>query len=112
MEDDCIFCKIVRGEIPSEKVLENDDFIVIKDANPKTEGHSLAIPKVHYENFRDMPSELYGKFLGTAKEAIEKLGADNSNMVINNGEFSGRLVSHIHMHILPRKEGDGFSLGV
>ena len=109
--EECIFCKIVQGEIPSEKVLENDNFIVIKDVNPKTEGHSLVIPKEHYETFSDMPSGLYEKFLMTAKEAIEKLGTDNSNMIINNGKIAGQLVPHLHLHILPRKEGDGFKVG-
>jgi len=112
MEDDCIFCKIVRGEILSEKVLENDDFIVIKDANPKVEGHSLVIPREHYETFLDLPSGLYEKFLKTAKESVEKLEAKDFNFVINNGKIAGQLVPHVHLHILPRKEGDGFSLAV
>ena len=112
MVDDCVFCKIVAGEIPSEKVLENDDFIVIKDANPKTEGHSLVIPKEHYETFLDLPGELYEKFLRTAKEAIEKLGAKDFNLIMNNGKIAEQLVPHAHLHILPRKEGDGFSLSV
>jgi len=110
MEDDCIFCKIVVGEIPAEKVFENDDFIVIKDVNPKTEGHSLVISKKHYEDFMNLPSELYEKFLKTAKEAVVKLGAKNFNFVLNNGKVAGQLVLHVHLHILPRREGDEFRL--
>jgi len=107
-----VFCKIVRGEIPAEKVLENGEFIVIKDANPKVKGHSLVVSKEHYESFSDMPSDLYESFLVMAKEAILKLGAESYNLVTNNGKDSGRLVPHVHMHVLPRTEGDGFNLNV
>ena len=110
MEEGCIFCKIVGGDIPAERVLENDDFIVIRDANPKVDGHSLVISKKHYDTFFDMPKELYSGMLETAKEFVEKLGVDNFNLVVNNGKFAGQLVSHVHLHILPRSEGDGFSL--
>ena len=102
----CIFCKIVAGEIPCDKVFENEDFIVIKDANPKVEGHSLVISKKHYETFLDMPSGLYEKFLSSVKDAVDKLGVKNFNLVLNNGEVAGQLVSHLHLHILPRKKGD------
>jgi len=112
MVDDCIFCKIVKGDIPSEKVLENEDFIVIRDVNPKVEGHSLVISKEHYENFLDMPSSLYSGMLAIAKEAVEKLGAKDFNLVMNNGKVAGQLVPHVHLHILPRREGDDFSLSV
>lgn len=112
MEDGCVFCKIVGGEIPSEKLLENDDFIVIKDVNPKVDGHSLVISKKHYENFLDMSSSLYDKFLETAKEAVKKLGAKDFNLILNNGKIAGQLVPHVHLHILPRKEGDGFRMSI
>jgi len=105
--EDCIFCKIVAGEIPCHKVWEDDDFIVIKDANPKVDGHSLVIPKEHYDTFMDMSSLLCEKFLGTVKEAVEKLDVRDFNLVLNNGKVAGQLVPHVHLHILPRKEGDG-----
>ena len=105
--EDCVFCKIVKGDIPAEKVLENDDFIVIKDASPKVEGHSLVIPKEHYKTFLDLPSGLYEKFLVTAREASEKLSSGDFNFVLNNGKVAGQLVPHLHLHILPRKDGDG-----
>lgn len=110
--ESCIFCKIVRGEIPSKKILENDNFIVIFDANPKVANHSLVISKEHYENFLDMPPELYKESLETAKTAIEKLGVKDFNLVVNSGRVAGQLISHTHLHILPRKEGDGFKLNV
>jgi histidine triad (HIT) family protein len=112
MEKDCIFCKIVSGEIPCEKVIENDDFIVIKDANQKVEGHSLVIPKKHYKVFLDMPKDLYCGLFDAAREAVGNLGSDNFNLVINNGKIAGQLVPHVHLHILPRKKGDGFKLGI
>ncbi len=112
MKNDCVFCKIITEGISSEKVLENEDFIVIKDVAPKTKGHSLVISKKHYEAFLDVPSELYGKFLETAREVVEKLGVQNFNLVINNGKVAGQLVPHVHLHILPREESDGFGLMV
>jgi len=106
MENDCIFCRIVKGEIPAEKILEAEDFIVIRDANPKVVGHSLVIPKGHYETFLDLPSGLYSRLLVVVKSVVEKLGAKDFNLVLNNGEFAGQVVPHFHLHILPRREGD------
>lgn len=110
MKDDCVFCKIVKGEIPSEMVLENEDFVVILDANPKVEGHLLVISKEHYDNFLDLPSGMYERFLSTAKDAVEKLGVKDFNLVLNNGKDAGQVVGHLHLHVLPRVEGDGFNL--
>ena len=110
MGDDCIFCKIVKGEIPSEKVLENEDFIVIKNIDPLVDGHSLVIPKKHYGTFLDLPLGLYEKLLETAKKAIEKLDAKDFQLVTNSGEVAGQSIPHMHLHILPRKEGDGFEI--
>lgn len=112
MVEDCVFCKVVAGKLPSEKVLENDDFVVIKDVNPKVEGHSLVVSKEHYKTFMDMSSGMYGKFLGTVREAVSKLGAEDFNLIVNSGKVAGQLVEHFHLHILPRREGDGFGVGV
>ena len=106
----CVFCKIVAGEIPCEKVFENEGFIVIADAQPQTEGHSLVISKKHYKNFMEMPKELYGGMLSAAKEAVGKLGCDSFNLVVNNGKAAQQLVPHVHLHIVPRKEGDGYRI--
>ena len=108
--DDCVFCKIVKGEISCEKVLERDNFIVIKDVNPKVEGHLLVISNDHYENFVDLPSGLYDDLLKGVKEVVEEMGFENFNLVVNNGKFSGQIIPHFHLHILPRSDGDGFSL--
>jgi histidine triad (HIT) family protein len=110
--EDCVFCKIVAGEIPSEKVFESDDFVVIKDANPKVPGHLLLISKEHYGTFLDLPEGLYGKMLGVVREIVDKLSVKDFNLAMNNGRVAGQLVPHVHLHVLPRKEGDGFNLNV
>ena len=114
--ENCIFCKIVRGEIPSERLFESENFIVIRDISPKTAGHSLVIPKEHYKTILDIPSYLNKEFLESVKSVSLKLMDENSskgfNLVMNNGEIAGQVVMHAHLHILPRKEGDSFRMGV
>lgn len=112
MVKDCVFCKIVAGDIPSEKILESENFIVVKDAFPKVEGHSLIISKKHYDSFLDMPQELYEELLVTMRNAVKKLGLDDFNLVLNNGKVAGQIIPHVHWHILPRKKDDGFQVGV
>lgn len=109
---DCVFCEIVAGGVSCEKVFEGDDFIVIKDVNPKVEGHLLVISKEHYGGFVDMPFEFYGGMLKVVKVVVEKLGVKDFNLVLNNGKLAGQVVPHLHLHILPRREGDGFRLNV
>ncbi|MBD3280343.1 HIT domain-containing protein [Candidatus Dojkabacteria bacterium] len=103
---DCIFCKIVKGEIPSYKVYEDDDFMAILDAFPAYKGHSLIIPKKHYQDIFDMPEDLAGKAMQIGKKiatAMENsLDADGYNFVQNNREFSGQVVMHYHLHVIPR----------
>lgn len=115
-KEDCIFCKISKGEIPSEKILETENFFAIKDINPKTSGHSLVISKKHYKTLLDVPASLFGEFLEAAKKLALKLldeeKAEGFNLVINNYEVAGQLAPHVHLHILPRKENDGFKMGV
>jgi histidine triad (HIT) family protein len=110
--EECIFCKIAKGEIPIEKILETERFVVFKDSNPKVPGHSLVIPKEHYKTLLDIPDSLMGEFLETAKEAAFKLiketGAEGFNLIMNNYEVAGQVVPHAHLHILPRKKNDGF----
>lgn len=113
---DCVFCKIAKGEIPSEKVFENGNFIVIKDVHPRTRGHSLVIPKKHYRTLLDMPCSLYGEFLEVTKESAFKLlkqeKAEGFNLVMNNFKPAGQIVEHVHLHIIPRTNEDGFKLNV
>ncbi len=115
-EEDCIFYKIVKGEIKSEKILETNNFFAIKDINPKVKGHSLVIPRKHYPTLLDVPSSLLGEFLETGKQLALKLlkeeKAEGFNLVINNYRVAGQLVPHVHLHILPRKKDDGFRMNV
>lgn len=114
--DNCVFCKIIKGEIQAEKILETDNFFAIKDINPKTKGHSLIISKKHYNTLLDVPSSLFGEFFGAGKELAIKLlkeeNAEGFNLVMNNHKVAGQLVPHVHLHILPRKKDDRFKMNV
>jgi len=110
--DECIFCKIAKGEVPRDLVLENEDFVVIRDVNPVVEGHMLVISKRHFENFVQMDSGLDSGLLKSVREVVVQEGLENFNLVVNNGKVAGQIVEHFHLHILPRKEGDGFEMGV
>lgn len=113
-EKDCIFCKIAKGEIESELVLEGDRFIAFKDVNPKVVGHTLIIPKKHFVTLFDIPKnwgeELLEFTKKVADEVMEGCDAHGFNLVMNNLEAAGQVVEHAHIHILPRKEGDGFKI--
>ena len=114
--DGCLYCKIVAGEEPSKKVLESENFIVIKDIFPKVDGHSLVISKKHYETFLDVPSGIYEELLKVSKKAalkiVKETGAEGFNFCMNDGRVAGQIIPHMHWHILPRKKGDEFKVGV
>lgn len=103
---DCIFCKIIKGDIPSNKLFEDEDFLVFLDAFPIYKGHTLIIPKNHHENILDLPENLAKGIIPLGKKiiaAMEKsLDADGYNFFQNNKEHSGQQVMHYHMHIVPR----------
>ena len=109
--ENCIFCKLAGGEIPTATLYEDEDFRVILDANPAAKGHALIIPKEHYANLYELDDELAGKVLVLAKKMITKLtdilGCDGYNIVQNNGEAAGQTVFHFHMHLIPRFKDDG-----
>jgi histidine triad (HIT) family protein len=109
MTDNCIFCKIAKGEIPSEKMYENDNFFSIPDANQQIEGHALVISKKHFETMLDLPSSLGMELLDCIKQTALKVMKENDdegfNVVNNNFECAGQVVKHVHFHILPRKKG-------
>ena len=114
-KEDCIFCKIANGEIPSKTLYEDDDFRVILDLAPATKGHALILPKEHAANLYELPEELAGKVLGVAKKVAtkmqEKLQCDGLNLVQNNGEVAGQTMFHFHMHLIPRyKDMDNTNL--
>lgn len=108
--DDCIFCKIAKGEIPSATIYEDQEFRVILDLGPATRGHALILPKTHCENILAMPDELAAKAMILAKKMTEKmmdvLKCDGLNIVQNNGSAAGQTVFHFHMHLIPRNQGD------
>ena len=114
-DENCIFCKIANGEIPSATLYEDDDFRIILDLGPASRGHALLLPKEHYENLYMLPDELAAKALPVAKKMITKLtealGCDGYNVVQNNGETAGQTVFHFHMHLIPRYKGDQVGLG-
>jgi len=111
---DCIFCKIVQGKISTKKVKETNNFIAILDANQKTEGHTLIIPKKHFVTLLDIPNKLGEELLKLTKEIasdiLEKKHGDGFNVVMNNLQCAGQVVMHAHIHVLPRKEGDGLRM--
>ena len=110
-KDDCIFCKIANGEIPSKTLYEDEDFRVILDLGPATKGHALILPKEHAANLYELPDETAAKAMILAKKMgtrmVEKLHADGLNLVQNNGETAGQTVLHFHLHLIPRYQNDG-----
>ena len=114
-KEDCIFCKIANGEIPSKTLYEDEDFRVILDLGPATKGHALMLPKNHFANLYELSDETAAKVLPLAKKVAtqmtEKLGCDGFNLVQNNGETAGQTVFHFHLHMIPRYENDGQKIG-
>lgn len=101
---DCLFCKFVNGEIPVNKVYENDDFIIIRDINPQAKNHFLAIPKKHFKYLAEMTDgdgALVARILKKIPELETLLGLENGyRLVINQGDDAGQTVPHLHIHIL------------
>ncbi len=114
MTSDCIFCKIVKGEIPSNKIAESNNFIAFLDAHPKANGHTLVIPKKHFVTFLDLPNKLGEEFIKFTKEVasqiLEEKKGDGFNILMNNLEPAGQVVKHAHFHIIPRRENDGLKI--
>lgn len=114
-EENCIFCKIAAGEIPSATLYEDDDFRVILDVNPASKGHALILSKEHYRNLYELDDGLASKALVLAKNMIVRLkdvlGCDGYNIVQNNEEAAGQTVFHFHMHMIPRYQGDKVGIG-
>ncbi|MBW2976710.1 HIT family protein [Candidatus Woesearchaeota archaeon] len=108
--EDCIFCKIVNGEIPSAKVYEDDAVISFLDILPANKGHCLVAPKKHYETLLEIPDDLLAGMIQVAKRITRALslsiGNGSYNIIMNNGKAAGQLVSHAHFHVIPRFEGD------
>ena len=109
-DDNCIFCKLANGEIPTATLYEDEDFRVILDLGPASKGHALILPKAHAANIYEISDDMAAKAMILAKKMAtkmtEELKCDGFNNVQNNGEPAGQTVFHFHMHLIPRYEGD------
>ena len=111
MSDDCIFCQIVEGDIPSRTVYEDDDVVAFLDANPLAPGHTLVVPKAHHQFLGDLPEELSASVFAAVRELTPRVesavDSDAHTIAINDGPAAGQEVPHLHVHVVPRFEGDG-----
>lgn len=104
--NDCIFCKIVRGDIPCYKVYEDDDVLAFLDISQTTKGHTLVICKEHFKNLLYVPKDILAKVMGAAQKIaqaqVASLGAKGVNIINNTNEIAGQTVMHFHVHVIPR----------
>lgn len=109
LNDQCIFCKIIKGDIPSYTIYEDDEFKVILDVGPVSKGHALILPKNHYQDLYELPEDTAADAIKLAKRMMiqmtEKLGCDGFNICQNNKEAADQTVPHFHMHLVPRYNG-------
>ena len=114
-KDDCIFCKIANGEIPSKTLYEDERFRVILDLGPAARGHALVRPREHASDLYELPEETASQVLVLAKKIAvrmaDKLHCDGLNLIQNNGEAAGQTVPHFHLHMIPRYLKDGQKIG-
>ena len=107
--EECVFCRIIKGELKADIVYSDDNFFVVNDINPVSDGHCMIIPKKHYETLLDMPSSLGTELLSIAKaqalRLIKEKKADGFKLVTNNFEAAGQVVKHFHLHVIPEKLG-------
>jgi histidine triad (HIT) family protein len=108
---DCLFCKIIAGEIPSYNIYEDGEITAFLDISPVNNGHTLVLPKKHVENLLEMDDEtissVFIKVRDISKAVMKSMNADGFNIEINNYKAAGQLVDHAHIHIVPRFESDG-----
>ena len=111
---DCIFFKIVKGEIPSHKIYEDGEILAFLDIEPVNVGHTLVISKKHFANIYETPEEILAEMMKAAKKISKtlksELGADGINVTMNNDPAAGQIIFHSHIHVIPRLSGDGFGL--
>ena len=109
-KEDCIFCKLANGDIPTNTIYEDENFRVIMDASPATKGHALVLPKDHFDNIYDIDPDVLAKAVQVGqkvvKHATKVLGCQGYNLLQNNGEAAGQTVFHFHLHLIPRYEGE------
>ena len=111
LDPGCVFCKIIRGEIPCQRVFENDRLLAFLDIGPLARGHTVIVPKHHCPNLEDLPeafaAELGQAFGRIARALVSTVSAGGYNVLQNNGSVAGQLVPHVHFHIIPRHADDG-----
>ncbi|MEE9370123.1 MAG: HIT family protein [Sedimentisphaerales bacterium] len=109
--DDCIFCKIVAGHIPATKIYEDEVILAFLDVGPVSDGHTLVVPKQHFERLHDCPEQLLGRVSSSlgkiAKAVAAAVNSDGYNVLCNSGKAAGQIIDHLHFHIIPRNTGDG-----
>jgi histidine triad (HIT) family protein len=110
-EQDCLFCRIVSGEVPATVVLDNERHLAFMDIRPTNPGHLLVVPKQHHACLAEMPDEVIGPLFEEAARlgrAVSKVtAAPGFNVIVNNGAAAGQVIFHTHVHVIPRFEGDG-----
>lgn len=111
MAAECVFCKIVAGEIPSARVFDDEHIFAFLDIGPLAEGHLLVVPRSHYARIVDMPgtvaSAMAAHLPRLASAVLAVTGAPGLNILQNNGRVAGQVVDHVHIHLIPRRDGDG-----
>ena len=109
-DDNCVFCKIIKGQIPSSKIYEDDYSLAFLDIGPFTKGHSIVVPKNHYVNLLDFPEDEMKNYFSALKKVTTKikvnLEADGVNIMQNNFKAAGQVVNHLHFHVIPRWKND------
>ncbi|KAL7276284.1 Adenosine 5'-monophosphoramidase [Rhizina undulata] len=107
----CIFCKIIKGEIPSLKLFENDKVLAFLDIQPLSRGHALVIPKSHGAKLHDIPDDELAELLPVAKKLAKAIGSENYNILQNNGRLAHQEVEHVHVHVIPKpNEEEGLGI--
>ncbi|MCJ1224114.1 Adenosine 5'-monophosphoramidase [Toensbergia leucococca] len=112
MAASCVFCKIIKGEIPSFKLFESERIFAFLDIQPLSRGHALIIPKHHGAKLTDIPDDQLAEILPLAKKLVHATGAENYNILQNNGRMAHQLVDHVHFHMIPKPtESEGLGIG-
>lgn len=111
MNDRCIFCKIIQGEIPCERIYEDSDVLAFMDIGPIIKGHALVVPKEHWDPITEVPSGLLGRVMDAVQRVaaaqMTALHADGVNIHQANGAAAGQVIPHVHFHVIPRFNDDG-----
>lgn len=114
MQENCVFCKIIRGELPCDKLYEDDRVIAFLDISPTVKGHTLVVPKEHHVSLTTLPDDYRAQLMTVAPTIAAALmravDGDGFNLLLSNGECAGQVVPHVHLHVMPRRTDDAFSL--